>query len=117
MSNALVLRHNDRDTALVQQTTDELVGAALDDFDNLPFGSAAPVGAGDTRQHTIAVQHLGHLVFGEHEIGPAIVADKKAEAIAVALHLAGQQIGAAATSNSPARLRTTAARSVLLGPD
>ena len=92
--NALVLRHDDRDTALVQQTADELVGAALDDFDDLAFGPAAPVGAGDARQHTIAVQHLGHLVFGQHEIGAAIVADQKAEAVAMALHLAGQQIGA-----------------------
>ena len=40
------------------------------------------------------MQHLGHLVLRQHEIGATVVADQKAETVAVALHLAGQQIGA-----------------------
>ena len=110
--NTLIFGHDDGDTALVQQTADELVGAALDDFDDLAFRPAAPVGAGNARQHTIAVQHLGHLVFGEHEIGATIVADQKAEAVAVALHLAGQQIGARCNEQQTRAVAHDAARAL-----
>ncbi len=87
--NTLILGHDDRDAALVQQPANELVGAALDDFDNLAFGPATPIGAGNARQHAVAVQHLAHLVLGKHEVWSGIIANQEAEAVAMSLHLAG----------------------------
>ena len=94
MLDALILGHDDRHAALVEQAADELVGAALDDLDDLAFGPAATVGAGDAREHAIAVQHLAHLVLRQHEIVATVVADQKSEAVAMALHLARNQVGA-----------------------
>ncbi len=92
--DALVLGHHDGDPALVQQAADQLVGAVLDDLDDLALGAAAAVGPGDPGEHAVAVQHLAHLVLGEHEILGAVVADQEAEAVAVSLHLPGEQVGA-----------------------
>jgi hypothetical protein len=92
--DALVLGHDDRDAALVEKATDKTVGAVFDDLDDLAFLAPAPVEPGRPRQHAVAVQHLAHLVLGQRQIRTAVVADEKAEAVAMALHLARYQIGA-----------------------
>ena len=99
--DALVLGDHDGDAALVQQAADELVGAALDDLDDLAFGTAAAVGPGDPGEHAVAVQHLAHLVLGQHEVLGAVVADQEAEAVAMALHLPGEQVGARGNQQQP----------------
>ena len=48
----------------------------------------------DAREHAVAVQHLAHLMLGQDQVLSAIVTDQEPEAVAMALHLAGDQIGA-----------------------
>ncbi len=48
----------------------------------------------DARENAVAVQHLTHLVFRQDQVLSAVVADQEAEAIAMALDLTGDQIGA-----------------------
>ena len=92
--DSLILRNDDRHAALIQQASNELVGAALDDFDDLALGAAAPVAAADAREHAVAVQHLAHLMLGQDQVLSGIVTDQEAVAVAMALDLAGDQIGA-----------------------
>ena len=110
--DALVFGHDDGDAAFVEQAADELVGAALDNLDDLALGAAAAVGAGDARQDAVAMQHLAHLVLGEHEILAGIVADQESEAVAMALHLARDEVGTGGHEEQPGAIADHAARTL-----
>ena len=55
---------------------------------------------------------LAHLMFGEHKIGSAIVANQKSETVAMALHLSGQQIGARRHQQQASAITHDAARAL-----
>ena len=94
VADALILGHDDGHAALVQEAAHQRVGPMLDDLDDLAFLAATPVKARQTRQHAVTVQNLAHLVLGQRQVRAAVVTDQKAEAIAMPLHLTGDQIGA-----------------------
>jgi hypothetical protein len=90
----LILRHDDRDPAFVQQPADQPIGPPFNHFDDFAQRPPATVRARHPGQHPVRVQYLAHLVVVQHQVGTAVVPDQQAMAFAVALHLPRQQIGA-----------------------
>src|SRR5690606_7850198 len=88
--DALIFGHHDAGATLAQEAADELVGTALEHFDDKAFQLAA-IFAFDLGQNSVAMQHLEHFARREKEIGPAIVAQQKTESVAVPLHTARQE--------------------------
>ena len=89
--DALVFRHHDGQAMLMQETADQLVGAALDDLDDGAFGLAAILAA-RLDQHAVAMQHLEHLARRQEQVRAAVVAQQEAETVAVAQHLARHEV-------------------------
>jgi hypothetical protein len=68
LADALVFGHHDPGAVLIEQAADDAGIGALHDFDDGAFGPAAAVGAGDARQHAVAVQHLLHFLLGQEQV-------------------------------------------------
>jgi hypothetical protein len=103
----LVFRHDDRDAALVQQTSDQLVGAPLDDLDDLAFRPAPPIGAGD--RVTAPGRRAGLSLIScsdSTRSGPASSRIRKPKPSRCPWTCPDSRFARAATSSSPARLRT-----------
>src|SRR3546814_8492280 len=69
----------------------QLVGAPFYDFDDHAVGLAA-VFARRLDQHAVAMQDLEHLARRQEQVGATVIAQQKAEAVAVPLHLASHEI-------------------------
>ncbi len=63
------------------------------DLDDAPFRPPPAIHPGHPNQGPVAVQDLAHLVLVEKDIGTAVVGDKEAVTIRMALHPAGHQTG------------------------
>ena len=74
------------------QAADKTRLAMLQHFDNLAFGPAAPVRAGNTRHHAVAVQHFLHLTRAKEQVRPALIAHQETETVLVAQHTAFNEI-------------------------
>src|SRR5262249_47593164 len=81
MRDALVLRGHDRYTTLVQQAPDQPIRTPFNHFDDFTFRAAAPILSRDARENTITVQYLGHFVFRQQQILPAVVSQQKTVAL------------------------------------
>ena len=92
LADALVFRRHEQDAVLAVQPPHQTLVGVLEHFHDLAFGTAAPVGAGNARDHAVAVQHLVHFLRTEEEVGAAAVAHEEPESIGMSLHPAANQI-------------------------
>ncbi|MDT4818582.1 hypothetical protein FQZ97_516800 [compost metagenome] len=89
--DALVFGHDDGQPVLMQEAPHQFIGAAFDDLHDGAFRLASVFARG-LHQHAIAVQHLEHFARRQEQVGPAVVAQQKAEAVAMTQHLAGDEV-------------------------
>jgi hypothetical protein len=75
----------------LQQAADDVGVGALGDFDDRALGTAAAVGAGDARQHAVAMQDFLHFLIGQEQVVARLVRDHEAEAVAVRADAAGDE--------------------------
>ena len=93
VADALVFGRDDQRAVLVEQTADHALVGAVRDLDDMSFRPAAPVIADDAREHAVVVHDLLHFAVGQEQIVLAVVANQETEAVAMALHAAGHEIG------------------------
>ncbi len=93
VADAAVLRHDKQDAVLLAQAPDHPLMRVLQHFDDLALGSAAPVGAGDARDDSIAVQHLVHFARAEEKIRAAVVAHQEPESVRMPVDAPAYEIG------------------------
>ena len=93
LRQATVLGHHDHHAVLVDDAADDAAVGALQHLDQLAFGTAAAVLAGDAHDHAVAVQQLAHLLGAEEDVGLAVVAAQEAEAVGMALDAAFDEVG------------------------
>ena len=93
VADALVFRHEDQRAVLVDEPADDALVRAVRDLDDMPFRPPAPVIADDAREHAVVVHHLLHFAVGQEQVVLAVVANQEAEAVAMALHAARDEIG------------------------
>ena len=74
------------------QAADKTRLAVLQHFDNLAFGTSAPVHAGDAGHHAVAVQNLLHFTGTEEQILTTVVTDQETKTVLVAQHAAFNEI-------------------------
>jgi len=90
--DALVLRHDDVDATLVEEAPDQHLVGPLGDLDDGALGASPVIGADLLDQHPVAMHGLLHLARRQEHVGLAIVADQEAEAVAMSLDPAGDEI-------------------------
>jgi len=93
VADALVFGRDDQRTVLVQEAPDHALVGAVRDFDDMAFGTPAPVIADDPCEHAVVVHDLLHLAGGQEQIVLTVVAHEKAKAVAMALYAAADEIG------------------------
>jgi dTDP-glucose pyrophosphorylase len=80
-------RHNPNATFIEQSSNDGLCGA-FNDFNHATFGSAFAVLPDDANLDTVFVQHRSHFIGRQKDIAIAIVTYQEPMSIAMALHAA-----------------------------
>ena len=70
----------------MQQTANDRVGRAFNDFSDAAFGPVFAVMTDDSRLDAIFVQHGTHLVWRQVNVGLAVVTLHKTVAITVAIN-------------------------------
>ena len=93
LRQAAVLGHDDHHAVLVDHAADDAAVGAFEHLDQLAFGTAAAVLAGDAHDHAVAVQQLAHLLGAEEDVGLTVVATQEAEAVGVTLDAALDEVG------------------------
>ncbi len=93
LADAFVLGDDEVDAMLLEHATDDLPVGTLGDLDDLAFRTSLAIQADHARDGMVAVQHLVHFLFGEEQVGAAILAHEETEAVGVPLHAALQQVG------------------------
>jgi len=63
MLDSLILRHHDRQAALVQKASNQSVGTPFNDLNDGALGLASIL-TGLLDEHAVAVQHLEHFTGG-----------------------------------------------------
>ena len=86
LSVAFVFGCEQPDAVFLQQTTNQGLAAALDDFEHAPFGPALAVVTGNARLDTVTVQHGAHFVGGQIQVGRAVFRHDKTVPISVPLY-------------------------------
>ena len=95
LGDAAVFRLDEADPGFAVITADDLGDGALGDLHDARLFLAEAVDAGGADQHPVAVHHFFHLPGRQEQVLAAgLVGDQEAEAVAVALHPAGDQIHA-----------------------
>ena len=77
---------------LVDQPADDAFIRAIRDFDDMAFRTSAPVIADDAREHAVVVHDLLHFAVGQEQVVLAVVANQEAEAVAMALNAARDEV-------------------------
>ena len=90
--NLRVVRHDDADAAFADKLPRHLVRAALEHLDELALRLATTVRADDLDRNAVTVERRPHLACGQVDVVAAVVGDHEAEAVAMAAHLAGNQL-------------------------
>ena len=89
LADTFVFGHDKQHAVLFKQTPDHTRVFVFEHLDDRGFAAAAPVNAGFAHQHTVAVEHLVHLLRPEEQIFTFIVRHQKTEAVGVSLHAPG----------------------------
>ncbi len=88
VGDAFAVGDDNTKALLVVITPDDLLVASLQYLDDDAFFATATIDTRHPSQHLIAIEQLLHLAAIEEQISGAILRNKKAEAVLVALHLA-----------------------------
>ena len=92
LADAAIFRRDDTDSVFVQEASDHFRIGALENFDDMPLAPATRIDAAFARDHTIAVQHLGHFARVQEQVLALAVTHQEAEPVRMALHPAFDQI-------------------------
>ncbi len=96
LADALVFGDDVIDAVFLEDTTDDLPVGAFGDLDDLALGPPLAIHARHTGNRMVAVQHLGHFLFGQEQVGTPMftwLAHEEAEAVRMPLHPAAHQVG------------------------
>jgi small subunit ribosomal protein S14 len=77
MFDPLIFGHDDADTALTQQASNQTTVGTLGDFDNRPFWFAASIESDAFDEHPVAMHRLLHFAGAQKDIRPTIIGDQK----------------------------------------
>jgi hypothetical protein len=92
VADALVFGHEDQRAVLADQSADDAFVRTVRDFHDMAFRPPATVIPDNAREHTVVVHDLLHFAVGQEQVVLAVVANQEAEAVAMALNAAGNEV-------------------------